>query len=268
MAHRILGGEAQVTLVRDDVSARVDALVPDGELLIVRETKASTHSKSHYLEDIAIQAWVAEADRRISKRVELNLLDNEWRYPGDDDYRGLFRQVDVTESIADMKSEVPNWVEHARQVVAGEMPAVITGEQCGKPYGCPFLGFCAGLEPPPTAHPIELLPGAGKRLARKLREAKGYVSLLEPQPDEFVGKDRDLYLRMQQAHRDGHEILDPKTTEVMANFPYPRHFLDFEGIDFRYRDGKEHVPTSRCPFNGRATPSVHRGYSATASSWT
>ena len=99
-----------------------------------------------------------------------------------------------------------------------------------KPYACPFFDHCSALDPPKPAHPIELLPGSGKRLAAKLRETKGYVSLLEPKPEEFTGKHAALYRRMQRAHRTGQAVLEAPP-RALVDLPWPRYYLDFEGID-------------------------------------
>ncbi|WP_316980095.1 DUF2779 domain-containing protein [Shumkonia mesophila] len=235
---------AEVPMLEGGVYARADALVPIGPGYALRETKASSFPlkgdkvtpaspKEHHLEDIAIQAWVMTQEGIPLARAELNLLNNQWRYPGGDDYGGLFRQLDVTAQIAPLMDHVPQWRDEAEGVVAADdMPVLTTGRQCSEPYKCPFDVFCAELDPAGPEHPIELLPdAAGKSLARKLKEAKGYVSILEPAPEELTGKQADLYRRIQEAHRTGKGILVPGSTERMAELPYPRYFFDFEGID-------------------------------------
>ena len=73
------------------------------------------------------------------------------------------------------------------------MPSALTGKQCSDPYDCPFVSFCKTQESPEPQHPIELLPdSAGKALARTLREGKGYTSILEPAPEELIGKAEGL----------------------------------------------------------------------------
>jgi hypothetical protein len=223
----------EVTLTRDDLSARADALIPTASGYVLQETKASTlrdAPKDHHLDDIAIQLWVMAASQLPLARAELNLLDNQWRYPGGGDYRGLFRQLAMDDEIAERVALVPQWLAAAQQVLAADMPTVHTGKQCEKPYACPFFNHCSALDPPGPEHPLELLPGSGKRLAAKLHETKGYTSLLEPLPEEFTGKNAALYRRMQRAHRTGKAVLEAPP-RALVDLPWPRYYLDFEGID-------------------------------------
>lgn len=234
---------AEVPMVHERVYARADALIPDGGGYVLRETKASSFPlkrdkvtpkapKEHHLSDLAIQAWVMSESGFDLRRAELNLLNNRWRYPGSGDYSGLFRQLDVTAEVMDQLNQVPSWRDEAEQTLAGEMPEVTTGRQCSKPYSCPFHQHCRTLDPPAPEHPLELLPdAAGKSLARKLRDEKGYDSILDPLPEELTGKQSNLYRRIQEAHRTGRPILAPESAERMAELPYPRYFFDFEAID-------------------------------------
>lgn len=234
---------AEVPLFRDSLYARADALVPAARGYRIRETKASTYPlkkdkvttdapEEHHLDDLAIQTWVYEGSGLTLAGAELNLLDGQWRYPGGGDYRGLFRQLDITAAARARADQVPTWLAEASAVLAGPMPVAVTGKQCEEPYPCPYTGFCEPLDPPGPEHPIELLPGsAGKGLAKKLRAQRGYTSILEPRPEEFTGKATALYERMQRAHRIGTPVLEPDSGAVLAALPYPRYYFDFEGID-------------------------------------
>jgi len=233
----------EVPMVRKGLYARADALIPEGTKYVLRETKASSFPlkrdkttpdspEEHHLTDVAIQAWIMDGSGFSSSRVEINYLNGQWRYPGDGDYSGFFRQLDVTSDVELRKLQVPAWISQAQAVLAASMPDTMTGKQCKTPYACPFRPFCDTRDPPGPEHPIELLPdSAGKKLAKKLRETKGYVSIIEPAPEELVGAQAELYRRIQQAHRTGQSILVPGCESKMAALPYPRYFFDFEGID-------------------------------------
>jgi hypothetical protein len=234
----------EVPMLRDGLYARADALIPSPSGgYILRETKASTFPlkpdkitpaapEEHHLDDVAIQAWVYQATGFPLAGAELNLLNNRWRYPGNDDYSGLFRQLPVTVAIAGRIPQVPNWHAAAQHVLAGAMPATQTGPQCSKPYDCAFHDHCTTLDTPGPEHPLTLLPGiGGKSTAKKLNQQHGYTALHEPQPSEFTGDDAALYCRMQAAHRTGQTVLEPGSAAFFAALPYPRYYFDFEGID-------------------------------------
>ncbi len=251
---------AEVPMAHGGLYARADALLPDQGGYVLRETKSSTfplrkdkvtpgEAEDHHLNDIAIQAWAAENSGLPLARAELNLLNNRWRYPGDGDYSGLFRQLDVTAEVRARKGRVPEWLAKAQEILVGDMPQVSTGKHCETPYACPFISHCQALDPPGPEHPIELLPGtAGKSLARKLQAARGYVSLLEPQPDELTGKEAPLYRRMQAAHRSGSAVLEAGSDEGLRVLPYPRYFFDFEAIDLPVPRWKGVRPYEHIPF--------------------
>ena len=134
--------------------------------------------EEHHLNDVAIQAWVMESSGLSLTRAEINYLNSRWKYPGNGDYSGLFRQMDVSAEVAVRKQQVPIWLQQAQTILSADMPAIPTGKQCKDPYDCPFLPYCKKLDPLGPEHPIELLPdSAGKRLAKKLRESKGFCEL-------------------------------------------------------------------------------------------
>jgi hypothetical protein len=234
----------EVPLHRTGLYARADALIPvPSRGYVLQETKASTFPlkkdkitpgkpDDHLLDDLAMQVWVYEATGWPLARAELNLINNQWRYPGNGDYTGLFRQLVVTDELKARVAEVPKWLEAAQAVLAGELPSIQTGRHCENPYACAFNDHCLTLDAPPAAHPIELLPGiAGKNLAKKLKTERGYTSLLEPAAAELTGNDAALYLRMQTAHRTGEAILEWDSGAALEALPYPRYYFDFEGID-------------------------------------
>ena len=156
--------------------------------------------------------------------------------------------------------QVPLWLDAAQKVLAGDMPNVSTGKHCKDPYDCPFLGHCKGLDPPAPPHPIELLPDlAGKNLAKRLRQAKGYVSLLEPAPGELVGAQAALYQRIQRAHATGEGILEPVSGAALAIYGYPRYYFDFEGIDLPVPQWPGVRPYEHVPFQFSCHIELARG---------
>jgi CRISPR/Cas system-associated exonuclease Cas4 (RecB family) len=254
----------EVPLAAGDFYARADALIPAfAGHYVLQETKASsfplkedkiTPSKpeAHHLDDIAIQAWVMLEAGVQMERAELNLLNSQWRYPGDNDYSGLFRQLDVTEQVISILPKVNEWVSATRDTIAlKEMPVATTGKQCQKPHSCPFEDRCKAMEPPAVENSIFLLPDiGGKTLAKKLAD-KGMVSLTEIPEDELVSSDpfrTALYRRMRRAHRTKSPELDLNARDVIDALPYPRFYFDFEGIDLAIPVWKGVRPFEQIPF--------------------
>ena len=233
----------ETPFLRDGLHCRADAVIRSNGHFRLQETKASTFPlkadkvtpgkpKPHYVEDAAIQLWAAGASGLPVSEVELNLLDNQFVYQGDDDYAGLFRTLDISDEAQALSPEIPQWIAQATQVLEGDLPSCQTGDHCNEPYACPFQAHCASLQPAPNPHPLTLLPdSAGKKLAKKLGDA-GYASLLDVPPDELTGSGAELYQRIQHAHVSGEAVLEPGTKEIFSAHPYPRYFLDFEGINF------------------------------------
>jgi len=249
----------EVPMAHADLYARADALVPQATAYILRETKTSTFPlksdgvtpgppKDHYLTDVAIQAWVMEGWGLPIAGIELNLLNNRWRYPGGGDYSGLFRQLDVTKDVVERKTRVPIWLAQAKETLTGPMPDIATGKHCSEPYDCAFQKYCELRDPPGPPHPIELLPGSGKALARKLKETKGYTSILDPKPDELTGRQASLYRRIQSAHRVGKPILEEGSGAAIDSLTYPRYYFDFEAIDFPVPQWPGLRPYEHVPF--------------------
>lgn len=240
--------------------SRADALIPEPGGYVLRETKASSFplkndkvtpakpDEEHVL-DIAIQAFTMEQSGVPMARAELNLLNSQWRYPGNGDYSGMFRIMDVTEEVRLMSPIVPDLIAEARSMLLGPMPVHVTGKQCTKPQACPFVGFCEKLDPPKPDHPIELLPdSAGKKLAQKLKDTLGYVSILQPKKVEFTGSNAALYIRMQAAHKTGKPFLSKTSADGIVDLPYPRYYFDFEGIDLAVPIWEGVRPYEQIPF--------------------
>lgn len=250
----------ELPLIAHGLYARLDAVLPGEQGFRIEETKSSTFPlrsdkktpgkpEPHHVDDIAIQAWVAKEAGLPVDELELNLLDSRWTYLGEDDYSGLFRKYDVVEHVAELLPEVPLWLKDCKDLLQQPMPTVTTGGQCKKPHDCPFKEFCQSLEPAPEPHPVELLPDlAGKNLAKTLRNEFGYTSLLDVPDDQLVGKDRQLYLRIKNAHAQGKPWLNAEIAQQLRDLPFPRYFFDFEGIDLPVPRWSGVRPYEQIPF--------------------
>ena len=217
----------EAALSHQNVVVRVDALRRVGKAFELIEVKSSTRVKDYFLDDCAVQTWVARGAGITPRRTQLALVDREFVYSTEGDYTGLLTLEDVTATIEDRLAEVPKWVRRFRKVLRNGEPAIATGAHCSTPYDCPFIDHCQQFEEAGPEFPLTLLPNGGA-LVQRLADA-GYTDLREVPEDQVS---RDQHLRMLRATRSGKAITGPALHGVLAALPYPRRYLDFEAIQF------------------------------------
>jgi hypothetical protein len=231
----------EATFAHKEVLVRADLLLPVRGGYRLVEVKSSGELKPYHVEDAAIQAWVIRNAGLEIKRVEIAHVNTGFVYtgrtdqrtfaggehdldcPGVGEYGGLLAHVDVSMQVEDLASLVPKWVSAARKTLKGEEPEIEPGEQCTKPFACPFQAYCI---PEVTGYPVEVLKD--KLLVAELRSA-GYSDLRKV-PKSRLSKTK--HLRLWQATKTGRAVLEPTAAETLAGLPYPRYYLDFETIQF------------------------------------
>ena len=103
------GFQARGALAFADVLLPLNASGPTQWRMI--EVKSSTGVKPHQRDDAAVQHYVAREAGIAITQVVIAHIDNRWKYPGGNDYRGLLVEVDVTQESLDRHSEVEQWIE-------------------------------------------------------------------------------------------------------------------------------------------------------------
>lgn len=191
------------------------------------EVKSSTGVKDYHRDDVAVQAFIAHTAGVPLESIALAHIDNTWTYPGDEDYRGLLKENDLTAEAFARTEEVKAWIAQAQGIVAKPAePVVHTGDHCGKPFECGFYDYCSRDELKPE-YPVYWLPyfhAKAKHLA-----AQG-IDELENVPD-------DLLNERQQRVKD-HTLAQTVFFDAagaaadLAPYGMPAYFLDFETIQF------------------------------------
>lgn len=216
----------EATLQADGLLIRADLLLPDQDGYRMVEVKSSTSVKDYYLTDAAIQSWVAQQAELPLTSVEIAHIDNTFVYPGGGDYRGLFNYADISEQVSNLKVEVPDWINAARETLAGDEPCISVGNQCTQPFACSFMGYCSAEAEDEYGYPPEVLP-YGSALAATLR-AEGYTDLRDV-PEERLGNWN--HQRVWRVTRNGQAELTPEASRIIAALSYPRYYIDFETIN-------------------------------------
>jgi hypothetical protein len=186
------------------VAARADLLSRRRGRYRLNEVKGSTQVKDYHYNDVAIQRWVIEGAGYPLKSTVVSHIDNQFVYPGEGDYRGLFREVDVTDEIESLQKQVPAWIRELRGVLAGPEPEIEMGAQYHDPFECEFQAYCRRGLPPQLEYPVTLLPRGGKTVQRLLDA--GYADLRKvPEAELKTIKHK----RVWRITRTGKAELDP-----------------------------------------------------------
>jgi Domain of unknown function(DUF2779) len=191
------------------------------------EVKSSTSVKDYHLDDIAIQAFVARSASVPLHSIALAHIDSSWTYPGNDDYRGLLKENDLTTETLSRIEEVKVWISQAQAIVA--MPAepeMKIGAHCDIPYACGFIEYCS-RDVPKAEFPIYWLPYFDAK-AKKL--ALLGINDLRNVPDDMLG--------VRQQRVKTHTLANTVYFDAagaaadLAVHSLPAYFLDFETIQF------------------------------------
>lgn len=192
------------------------------------EVKSSTRVKDYHRDDIAVQAFVAQSAGVPLESIALAHIDSSWVYPGDEDYRGLLKENDLTAEAFSRTQEVKDWIAQAQGVVAeSSEPAIETGDHCSTPFECGFYDYCRRDEPKPQ-YPVDWLP---RFSSAKIRE-------LAMQGVDDLRAVSDHLLNDRQQRVKDHTLADTVFFDSagaaadLAAHGLPAYFLDFETIQF------------------------------------
>lgn len=234
----------EATFQFEGVLIRADLLIPDEGGYRMVEVKSSTEVKPYHLDDATIQTWVArQAGIRIA-RTEVACIDKTFVYPGDGNYNGLLKHVDVTDATRRALRHIPFWVQAAKFTLKGGEPTIAAGEQCRVPYACPFLGSCSPLPRDALDHyPVDILPRA-KKLVGELR-LEGHQDIR----DIPLGRLQNAtHERIRRVCISGHAELSPQARAELLPLGYPHYFMDFETIGLAVPIWRDTRPYQAVPF--------------------
>jgi len=188
------------------------------------DVRSATKAKPEHLGTVATQCWAAEGNGLTIASAAVRHLDREFDLPPGGDLSGVFAEADVTDRIAGITAERSATLSGAREVLAGDEPQTLPGDQCRAPHPCGFHAHCGAGLPPGLEWPVSILPrGAGKRFA-----ARGVDDLTRVPVDELRS---DTDRRIQRATMTGAVEHDPAgAAAATRDWAYPRIWLDFETV--------------------------------------
>jgi hypothetical protein len=218
---------------------------PAGPTWHMVEVKSSTSVHDYHRIDAAVQQYVATATGLNISKVSIAHVDNSWTYPGGDDYQGLLKLADITNDIATLIPQVPEWLSEAHRIVKlTAAPERSTGRHCLDPFECGFHQHCTSTETQ-VEHPVTWLP---RVQAKALKEhiAQHAVAAMEDVPDELLNAQQ---LRVKACSLSGETFFDAMgAQDDLAQYGLPAYFLDFETIQFAMPIWAGTRPYEQVPF--------------------
>lgn len=190
------------------------------------EVKSGTKFKEGVHDiDVAIQLWVLRGAGLVVEDAGLLTLNRDYVYDGIViDLNRLFVLHECTAIANRLQPEVEQNVESIMAMLnASAAPVVQPGEQCFKPYDCPYYAHCtrelASLE-----HPLSELPRIGTGSLQRLN-ANGVVEI--PQvPEDYPLT--SLQERVRRAVVSQTEYISQRLESALYDIRYPVYYLDFE----------------------------------------
>lgn len=228
--------------------ALADVMIPrkddDGVHWHMIEVKSATSVKDYYHDDIAVQAYIAYESGVAIEKVSLAHIDNTFVYPGEGNYQGLLKEVDMTEEIQERQEEVSEWFREAQEVATNpNEPQIEPGPQCHAPFTC---GFCTHCIPRAESSEYPLTSFSHLRtVKRESFETAGYRDVRDVPSDQLSA----INTRIQEQTIKGEAYFDQEGAAAdLAQYPGEPRFLDFETIAFAVPIWKGSRPYRQLPF--------------------
>ena len=217
---------SEAAFEHEGVRVRVDALerLP-GEAWGLREVKSSASVKEHFLDDVALQAWVVRGAGVVLQSVEVVHLNSAYvRGPEDVDWSAYFTRADVLDEVETRIADIPAHISAMREVLVREdCPDVEPGHQCSAPYECPYWDRCAGDKP---ADWILRLPRLSEDGAERLRTMG--IDAVSAIPADFPLTGKQAAMR--EAIVSGRPWVADDLRRQLEPFGPPAAYLDFEAM--------------------------------------
>ena len=208
------------------------------------EVKSSTSVHDYHRDDVAIQTYIAhKAGIQLSK-VGVAHINNQFVYPGDEDYEGLLHVEDLTDEAKGRHAEVEQWIAGAQSTAALEAePTAEVGDQCSEPFTCGFCDYCY-KDVPKAEDPFGMLPNLNWK-RRETWQVAGFEKL-EAIPEQEL---TSLQQRVRESNLSGKTYFDAQLAKTLLHEEVrPIYFLDFETVQFAVPIWKGTRPYQQIPF--------------------
>lgn len=132
----------------EGVMAALDILVKQNGKWYGFEVKGSTKVKPQFIHDAALQYHVITGSGLALEDISIIHLNNEYVRQGELDIQQLFKQQSILLEVETLQPMIAADIEEFKEMLKlKKPPAIEPGDQCFKPYDCPFYDYCTkGME--------------------------------------------------------------------------------------------------------------------------
>ncbi|MDC0531846.1 DUF2779 domain-containing protein [Candidatus Pelagibacter ubique] len=234
-----------------DTLVRTDVLIRDEKGWHLLEAKSSTKLKDEHIPDIAIQSFIVRSTGINVTKMKLLHINSNFIYEGNNDYKNLINEVDVSEEVILREKEVEEHINNFKSFADKNSlcPEIGTGPHCKKPHDCIYQGRCNSVKDEPAKVSYEILPNKGKKLLIYCKE-NDIINLEDIPPEKL----NDNHKVIQSAHKNNKEWVCSDLKLILKSFEWPFYFIDFETINQGVPKIKGTAPYYAMPFQW----SVHK----------
>jgi hypothetical protein len=210
----------------DDIRIRVDVmerLAPG--VWGLREVKSSSRLKDHYLDDIALQAYVLRGAGVTVASIELLHVNTTYvRGAGEICWVDFFARLDIGDAVAERLVDLPGQLPAMRDCLGMVgLPDAEPGRQCNAPYTCEFWDRCTAGKPSDW---IFHLPRLSRAREDELK-ALG-IEAISTIPVDFPLTSKQAIIR--DATARGQPFVAPDLARLLRGYGPPACYLDFEAM--------------------------------------
>ena len=236
---------------------RADVLLKKDDQWTMLEAKASTSVKDINISDLAIQSFIVKnsgLDVICNKIIHIN---KEFIYKGDENYKDLIVEVDITKEVLAEENEVEHLINKFLPLKKSDCPKKEIGSHCKDPYPCNYIDKCSPPDTDIKNVSYKILPYYGKKIESYCKTNK--IEKLKDIPKDLLQSSRKDYAEnyhqiIQEAHIKNTGWINKDISEQFKKWKMPYYFMDFETIQQGVPIIKNTKPFEQVPFQW----SVHK----------
>ena len=209
----------------DNLFASIDILKIDDDGMSIYEVKSSSELKDIYKDDASFQAYILKKLGYKIKSVNVMHVNSKYVLHGELNLEEFFEIEDITDLARSKEKEIEENIKDINEMLDSEKEPVIgVGEQCFKPYPCPFFKYCTKHLPEKNVFDINsMFMKMNEKLKYYNKGIVSYEDLIKENLKERVFDQIDFEINNKEPKINKKEIKD-----LMDSLKYPLYFLDYE----------------------------------------